>query len=191
MFAGSGITAIRTPPRSPQANAFAERWVCPLRHELLDRTIIWNDHQLRQLLVEYIDHYNMHRPHRGLHQRAPDDTDDAVSPARSDQVSRSSNTPLAAGSSTNTATPLEPPTTASDHGPLRPLGAPDHLDQRYHRPSTTTRDAEMSSLHPHPRRGIDRRSPNDTNDVVTVLPNQRIERHTICSGLINACRTAA
>jgi putative transposase len=36
----SGITAIRTPPRSPQANAYAERWVRTLRHELLDRTII-------------------------------------------------------------------------------------------------------------------------------------------------------
>jgi putative transposase len=47
VLAASGITAIRTPPRSPQANAFAERWVRTLRHELLDRTIIWNEHQLR------------------------------------------------------------------------------------------------------------------------------------------------
>ena len=36
----AGITAIRIPPRSPQASAFAERWVRTLRHELLDRTII-------------------------------------------------------------------------------------------------------------------------------------------------------
>lgn len=85
LFAGSGITAIRTPPRSPQANAFAQRWVRTLRHELLDRTIIWNEHQLSHLLVEYIDHYNMHRPHRGLHQRAPDDIDDAISPIRPGQ----------------------------------------------------------------------------------------------------------
>ena len=53
---GSGITAIRTPPRSPQANAFAERWVRTLRHELLDRTIIWNPRQLRRLLEEYVEH---------------------------------------------------------------------------------------------------------------------------------------
>jgi len=52
VLAGSGITAIRTPPRSPQANAFAERWVRTLRHELLDRTIIWNERQLRALLDE-------------------------------------------------------------------------------------------------------------------------------------------
>jgi putative transposase len=77
-LAGSGITAIRTPPRSPQANAFAERWVRTLRHELLDRTIIWNAPQLRSLLEEYVKHYNSHRPHRGLHQRAPNDTEDVT-----------------------------------------------------------------------------------------------------------------
>lgn len=79
VFAGSGITAIRTPPRAPQANAYAERWVRTLRHELLDRTIIWNERQLRRLLSEYVDHYNAHRPHRALHQRAPDD-DRVVAP---------------------------------------------------------------------------------------------------------------
>lgn len=71
----AGITAIRTPARSPQANAFAERWVRTLRHELLDRTIIWNEHQLRSLLAEYVDHYNRHRSHRSREQRAPDDVD--------------------------------------------------------------------------------------------------------------------
>jgi len=73
VLAGAGITAIRTPPPSPQANAFAERWVRTLRHELLDRTIIWNEHQLWALLVEYVDHYNRHRPHQTLGQRAPND----------------------------------------------------------------------------------------------------------------------
>jgi len=76
VFAGSGITALRIPPRAPQANAFAERWVRTLRHELLDRTIIWNEQQLRLLLDEKLEHYNTHRPHRSLHQRAPDDGDD-------------------------------------------------------------------------------------------------------------------
>ena len=78
VFAGAGITAIRIPPRAPRANAYAERWVRTLRHELLDRTIIWNERQLRTLLVEYIDHYNQHRPHRGIDQRAPNDTADVV-----------------------------------------------------------------------------------------------------------------
>jgi transposase InsO family protein len=72
VFEAEGITAITTPPRAPMANAYAERWVRTLRHELLDRTIIWNERQLRALLVDYIDHYNQHRPHRSLDQAAPD-----------------------------------------------------------------------------------------------------------------------
>ncbi len=78
VLAGSGITAIRIPPRSPQANAYAERWVRTLRHELLDRTIIWNETQLRRLLEEYIEHYDTSRPHRGIGQRAPDDKGNVV-----------------------------------------------------------------------------------------------------------------
>ena len=68
----------RTPPRSPQANAYAERWVRTLRHELLDRTIIWNERQLRRAARDYIAHYNSHRPHRGIYQRAPNDIADVV-----------------------------------------------------------------------------------------------------------------
>ena len=74
VFEAEGISAITTPPRAPMANAYAERWVRTLRHELLDRTIIWNERQLRALLVDYIDHYNQHRPHRSLDQAAPGDT---------------------------------------------------------------------------------------------------------------------
>ncbi len=74
MFDAAGIEPITTAPRAPMANAYAERRVRTLRHELLDRTIIWNERQLRRLLTEYIDHYNGHRPHRSLAQHAPDDT---------------------------------------------------------------------------------------------------------------------
>ena len=71
VFEAIGATAIPTPPRAPQANAFAERWVRTVRHELLDRTLIWNQRQLRRLLNEFVAHYNTHRPHRSLHQQAP------------------------------------------------------------------------------------------------------------------------
>ena len=63
---------ITTPPGAQQANVFAERWVRSVRHELLDRTLIWNQQQLRRLLDDYVEHYNTHRPHRSLGQRAPD-----------------------------------------------------------------------------------------------------------------------
>jgi len=78
VLATSGITPIRMPPRSPQANAFAERWVRTVRHELLDRTIICNEHRLQSMVNDYIERYNIHRPHRGLQQRAPNDTGEVV-----------------------------------------------------------------------------------------------------------------
>ena len=59
------------PVHAPVANAFAERWIGSLRRELLDRTIIWNQRQLEGLVIDYIAHYNNHRPHRSLNQRPP------------------------------------------------------------------------------------------------------------------------
>lgn len=71
IFRTEGIKPLRTPPRVPVANAFAERWVRTIRRELLDRTLIWNKTQLERLVTDYIDHYNTHRPHRALDQRPP------------------------------------------------------------------------------------------------------------------------
>jgi transposase InsO family protein len=78
IFAAVGATVITIPPGAPKANAFAERWVRTIRHELLDRTLIWNQHQLRRLLEEFMAHHNQHRPHRSLNQRAPTDQGDAT-----------------------------------------------------------------------------------------------------------------
>jgi putative transposase len=71
VFAAEGLKILKTPIRTPVANTFAERWIGTLRRELLDRTIIWNQHQLERLVVDYIEHYNTHRPHRSLRQRPP------------------------------------------------------------------------------------------------------------------------
>ena len=71
VFRTEGLKVLTTPVRTPVANSFAERWIGTLRRELLDRTIIWNQRQLHRLVVDYIDHYNRHRPHRALQQRAP------------------------------------------------------------------------------------------------------------------------
>jgi len=83
VFAAIGADVITIPPGAPRANAFAERWVRTVRLELLDRTLIWNQRQLRQLLEEFISHYNTSRPHRSLDQRAPNDEADksAIEPA--------------------------------------------------------------------------------------------------------------
>lgn len=66
VFRTQGLKILRTPVRTPVANTFAERWVGTLRRELLDRTIIWNRRQLERLVIDYIAHYNSHRPHRSL-----------------------------------------------------------------------------------------------------------------------------
>ena len=62
IFRTERMKILKTPVRTPVANAFAERWIGTLRRELLDRTIIWNRRQLNNLVVDYIDHYNTHRP---------------------------------------------------------------------------------------------------------------------------------
>ena len=71
IFRTEGFKILKTPVRTPVANAFAERWIGSLRRELLDRTLIWNRRQLEGLVTDFIDHYNTHRPHRSLDQRPP------------------------------------------------------------------------------------------------------------------------
>ena len=86
IFRTKRMKILKTPVRTPVANAFAERWIGTLRRELLDRTIIWNRRQLNKLVVDYIDHYNTHRPHRSLDQRPPVATDPPDQPDRHLQV---------------------------------------------------------------------------------------------------------
>jgi putative transposase len=56
---------------APRANAYADRWVGTVRREVLDRLLIVGCRQLRLVLAEYADHYNVHRPHRALGQLPP------------------------------------------------------------------------------------------------------------------------
>ena len=71
VLAGNGMRIIKTPVRSPRANAFAERYVGTLRRECLDHLLIYGKRHLRQVLAEYAQHYNDHRPHQARAQRPP------------------------------------------------------------------------------------------------------------------------
>jgi transposase InsO family protein len=71
VFASAGVEVVRTPPRAPKANAYAEQWVRTVRDDCLDWTLIWNERQLHRVLTEYLRHYNTARPHRSLDLRPP------------------------------------------------------------------------------------------------------------------------
>ena len=71
VFVAEEMEIVGTPPRAPQANAFAERWVRTVRTECLDQVLILDQHHLKHVLVEYIEFYNHSRPHQGLNQNIP------------------------------------------------------------------------------------------------------------------------
>jgi len=83
VLSGAGIEVVKIPPRSPRANAYAERWVRTARAEVTDRMLICGSRHLRAVLDEYVDHYNRHRPHRARNLRPPD-SDDIVIAAITD-----------------------------------------------------------------------------------------------------------
>ena len=71
VLASAGIEAVKIPPRSPRANAFAERFVLTARTEVIDRMLIVGERHLRTVLAGYEAHYNGRRPHRSRQLRPP------------------------------------------------------------------------------------------------------------------------
>lgn len=64
-----GIRVIKTPIAAPKANAYMERQIG--RRECLDWILILGCRHLERLMIEWIEHYNAARPHRGLDLRTP------------------------------------------------------------------------------------------------------------------------
>ena len=67
-----GLRVLKTPYRSPQANAFCERLIGSARRECLDFMITMNEHDVRCILKEWTVHYNKSRPHSSLGPGIPD-----------------------------------------------------------------------------------------------------------------------
>jgi putative transposase len=88
VFKTEGAKVILTPVRSPKANAFAERWVRTVRAELLDWTLVLGRRHLDRVLDTYVEHYNSHRPHRGLDLGSPNAPLFHPSAARTEDVHR-------------------------------------------------------------------------------------------------------
>ncbi len=61
----AGVERILLPPRSPNLNAYAERWVRSIKDEALSRIILFGEGSLRHVLNEYVDHYHHERNHQG------------------------------------------------------------------------------------------------------------------------------
>jgi putative transposase len=58
----AGIEGVLSGVQMPRMNSIMERWVQTCRHELLDRTLMWNQRHLLHALREFEHFYNEHRP---------------------------------------------------------------------------------------------------------------------------------
>src|SRR5260370_42224209 len=61
-----GISVLKSPVRTPTANAFCERLIGTVRREWLDYVIAINERHLRQILRAWVSHYNRGRPPSSL-----------------------------------------------------------------------------------------------------------------------------
>ena len=75
----AGVTPLRLPPRTPNLNAYAERFVLSIKSECLDRMIIVGERHLRHVIDEYVEHYHLERNHQGLENQL-------ITPGPSDSV---------------------------------------------------------------------------------------------------------
>jgi hypothetical protein len=71
ILAEVGIDVVLSGVHMPRMNSIMERWVQTCRHELLDRTLIWNQRHLLHALHEFEQFYNGHRPHQGIANARP------------------------------------------------------------------------------------------------------------------------
>ena len=83
LLKGSGITVVRLPPRSPNLNAYAERFVRTIKDECLYRLIFFNERSLWYAVDEFAEHYHHERPHQGLGNRTIELPGTALPPAES------------------------------------------------------------------------------------------------------------
>ena len=62
----SGVKPLLLPARSPNLNAFAERFVLSIKSECLERMVLLGEAHLRTAALQYLEHYHRERPHQGL-----------------------------------------------------------------------------------------------------------------------------
>jgi transposase InsO family protein len=71
-----GVEPLLLPPRSPNLNAYAERFVRSIKEECLDRMIFFGEPLLRETVYSWVEHYHAERNHQGLGNQLIDPIDD-------------------------------------------------------------------------------------------------------------------
>jgi transposase InsO family protein len=66
ILAGANVKLLRLPARSPNLNAYAERFVRSIKHECLRHIVPLGEAHLRHVVREYVEHYHAERNHQGL-----------------------------------------------------------------------------------------------------------------------------
>jgi putative transposase len=69
LLADVGVESVKLPPRSPNLNAYAERFVCSIKESCLERLILFGEESLRTALHQFMAYYHQERPHQGLANR--------------------------------------------------------------------------------------------------------------------------
>ena len=78
VFQSVGIEPLKLPPRSPNLNAFAERWVRSVKDECLDQLILFGERSLHHMLNQYLAHHNASEIIRDLRMSSPSPTSKRV-----------------------------------------------------------------------------------------------------------------
>jgi putative transposase len=65
MLDEAGVRRVPLPARSPNLNAYAERWVRSVKEEALSQLILFGERSLQHALSEFDAHYHQERPHQG------------------------------------------------------------------------------------------------------------------------------
>ena len=71
LLAAAGLQTLSLPPRSPNLNAFAERWVRTIKSECLRGLLLPGPASVTKAIKEYLEHYHRERPHQGLENKIP------------------------------------------------------------------------------------------------------------------------
>ena len=69
IIAEFGIESVKLPPRSPNLNAYAERFVRTIKEGCLEQMILFSEDSLRNAIREFVAHYHLERNHQGLDNR--------------------------------------------------------------------------------------------------------------------------